>query len=359
MNEKGLALKVGLFSFLAIAVFTFLITWKGGLVVKVQGYELIGRFSNIGGLLETADVRFRGYKVGEVIRIKQSGDFIDVYIKISRSIKVPEGSRMRIEFDGLIGSKYVGILPADDIGVYLKPDSVMSGFKTHGLVDFVDSGTQTLEEARMILAAIRVVVADPAVGNSLKGALGNFENISIHIGEMIPEITKTINDLDQVIMDVEGIFEDGQFDKNINATVENFNEMANDLKIVALGFKQIMSSPGTTDNIKNIIEKLNNISNEVNDIVVDKKLKKDITKTLKSARGLAETLSEFELTSSVQVLQTNFQKATTGKDQITGRLNTTLKLNPKTQFSLGIGETFSFILLLSFSRNKFLNHWIG
>ena len=352
VNENSVPFKVGLFAFATICVLAFLITWKSGIVVKVQGYELVGRFNNVGGLLETSDVRYRGYAVGRVDRIIQNGDYIDVVVKIDRKIKVPAGSTMRIEFDGLIGSKYVGILASEDNGRYLAPGAVLPGAVTLGLVDFVDTGTQTLEEAKQILASIRAVVADPAVGRSLKGALSNFEDISIQFKKLIPELTRTITDLDKVAGHVNTMFADGQLNGNVQATAAQINKLTADLQVIAGNLKEVTNAPGTTTNMKEIIEKLNKITTDVNEILSDKEIKKDLKSTLKATRTLSENFSEVKIQSAITLLNSDFKPAATGTNSWTGRLSTQFRMNKMSGFSLGVGETSSGTNLLQLTRDQ-------
>ena len=103
--------KIGIISLAALLILGGMIVWKGDIFLRSSGYELIGSFSNAGGLMPGAEVRYRGFKVGKVTRIEPNPQDVKVYLIVQSNIKVPEGSTLRVAFDGLIGQKFVEIIP--------------------------------------------------------------------------------------------------------------------------------------------------------------------------------------------------------------------------------------------------------
>ncbi len=79
----------------------------------VSGYELFAKFDRIDGLKDGGDVRMSGIKVGTVI-----GQSIDpetylavVRVSVDPSIKLPLDSAAEIVSDGLLGGKYLSLVP--------------------------------------------------------------------------------------------------------------------------------------------------------------------------------------------------------------------------------------------------------
>ncbi len=85
-------------------------------IQAVSGYELFAKFDRIDGLKDGGDVRLSGIKVGTVI-----GQSIDpetylavVRLSVDPSIRLPLDSAAEIVSDGLLGGKYMSLVPGAD-----------------------------------------------------------------------------------------------------------------------------------------------------------------------------------------------------------------------------------------------------
>jgi phospholipid/cholesterol/gamma-HCH transport system substrate-binding protein len=87
-----------------------------------SGYPLIAKFEHIDGLFPGADVRVAGVKVGsvEASRIDPSSFLAVVTFTVADAIKLPRDSSAEITSDGLLGSKYLSLVPGGDTST-LKP----------------------------------------------------------------------------------------------------------------------------------------------------------------------------------------------------------------------------------------------
>ena len=109
VNPKTAA-KVGIFSFFVLLLIAFLIVWQSSIFLRASGNNFTGVFEGINGLLEGAPVRYRGFKVGYVAKIIPEIEDIKVEFWVNSDLKIPEGSTLKIAFDGLIGEKYLEIV---------------------------------------------------------------------------------------------------------------------------------------------------------------------------------------------------------------------------------------------------------
>jgi phospholipid/cholesterol/gamma-HCH transport system substrate-binding protein len=82
-------------------------------VGAVEGYEVVAKFERIDGLSAGSDVRMSGIKVGTITN--QSLDKEDylavVRMSIDPEVKLPEDSSAEVVSDGLLGSKYMSLVP--------------------------------------------------------------------------------------------------------------------------------------------------------------------------------------------------------------------------------------------------------
>ncbi len=104
--------KVGIFVVLGLVVltyFTFRVSKWGGIGEK--GYNLTVDFETAAGLEPKANVKMAGVPVGKVEEIKLEGDRARLVLRIDKEIRIPVDSIASIQTQGLLGEKYVEILP--------------------------------------------------------------------------------------------------------------------------------------------------------------------------------------------------------------------------------------------------------
>ncbi len=92
-----------------------------------NGYALSARFSAIDGLQLGSDVRIGGVKVGEVthIGIDPESYLAQVQMTVEHELKIPVDSVASVSTDGLLGGKFLGLLPGSS-DTMLKPGARIS-----------------------------------------------------------------------------------------------------------------------------------------------------------------------------------------------------------------------------------------
>ena len=93
-------------------LFNFLNTNKSNL--NDEDYALSAKFLKIGGLVIGNDVKLRGVKVGTVSNIKLDSEYFAVVdFIVDDKVFVPKDSLVSIHSDGLLGNKYLSIIPGN------------------------------------------------------------------------------------------------------------------------------------------------------------------------------------------------------------------------------------------------------
>jgi len=230
--------KVGLVTIMAVIVLGGMIIWKGDIFVKVRGYELIGSFQDVGGLIIGAEVRYRGFRAGKVTEIDPTPTDIKVHLQMNPGIKVPKGSQLRIAFDGLIGQKYVEVLPSGETEI-IKSGSVVKGFNTLGLVDFIDIGTRNLEESKKILESVSNITSDPIIQKAAKDILINIEGTTNELNKIITGFSKALE---------KGGFED--LITSLSTVSEAVGRVSKRLDNVIGGLEKLSSDPQFVEDIR-------------------------------------------------------------------------------------------------------------
>ncbi len=114
--------KVGIFVLLGIVIltfFTFRVSKMGGIGEK--GYQLTVDFETAAGLEPKANVKMAGVPIGKVEEIKLVENNARLVLRIQEGIKIPIDSVVSIQTQGLLGEKYVEILPGEETDQMLPP----------------------------------------------------------------------------------------------------------------------------------------------------------------------------------------------------------------------------------------------
>lgn len=82
----------------------------------VSGYDLHARFDRIDGLSVGADVRVAGVKVGSVVSagVDPKTYQAEVAFTVQNAVKLPRDSSAEVTSDGLLGGKYISLVPGGD-----------------------------------------------------------------------------------------------------------------------------------------------------------------------------------------------------------------------------------------------------
>ena len=75
-------------------------------------YDLNAKFLKVGGLIVGNDVKMSGVKIGVVNKVYLDDDFLaNVEFKVFSNIKIPQESVIAISSDGILGNKYLSVIP--------------------------------------------------------------------------------------------------------------------------------------------------------------------------------------------------------------------------------------------------------
>jgi phospholipid/cholesterol/gamma-HCH transport system substrate-binding protein len=152
-SEKTLELKVGAFVLVGLAVLAGLVVQFGRVGEGFKTYYgLTVKFPDASGLLKGSDVLLAGAKIGRVSggpRLVQSGEGVEVPLRIFDYVKIPEGSKFTVGSSGLLGDRFVAVaMPPGAPESYIAKDSVIEGTRETGLDDLTREGGFLVSDLR-------------------------------------------------------------------------------------------------------------------------------------------------------------------------------------------------------------------
>ncbi len=160
-GKTKLELKVGSFVFIGMVILVIFILSIGGFKTWSSGYRINVNFNFVNGVKVGAPVRFAGFDVGEVKRIKlefvpeENRSNVRLVIWVRDIIKIPADSTVWVNTLGLLGEKYVEIIPGKDYANPVKENGFMVGIDPlpiHAIFNRAESIMRNLDDG---LAQVR------------------------------------------------------------------------------------------------------------------------------------------------------------------------------------------------------------
>jgi phospholipid/cholesterol/gamma-HCH transport system substrate-binding protein len=122
MKKANTEIMVGLFIIAGILALGYLSIKLGRMeIIGSKGYQLYADFPNIGGLKLGALVEIAGVEIGRVKSLSLNNYKARVVMNINPDIKLQDDTIVSIKTKGLLGEKYVAVLPGGS-DEYIKPN---------------------------------------------------------------------------------------------------------------------------------------------------------------------------------------------------------------------------------------------
>ncbi len=132
-GQSKLELKVGIFVFIGLAILTTFILSMKDFKNMTVGYEVNFIFNFANGVKIGAPVRFAGVDVGEIKEINfittpdDPKPKVRIVGSVKKEIKVPVDSTVWVNTLGLLGEKYIEIMPGKDSSNIIAPKQTLVG----------------------------------------------------------------------------------------------------------------------------------------------------------------------------------------------------------------------------------------
>jgi phospholipid/cholesterol/gamma-HCH transport system substrate-binding protein len=193
-GKSKLELKVGIFVFIGLVILASLVLLIGKIETWRSGYRVHFMFGFINGVKLGAPVRFAGVDVGEVKEmtfIRNPGDnntSVDIDCWVRREIKIPADSEIWVNTLGLLGEKYIEIMPGKDRVKFLAENQRLIG-----------EDPLPMQEAGKILKDIGTKIE--ALATDLRQSIVRLNNEEGTVGKLLYDDT-LYNELEALVVDI-------------------------------------------------------------------------------------------------------------------------------------------------------------
>jgi phospholipid/cholesterol/gamma-HCH transport system substrate-binding protein len=179
-------LKVGIFAFIGLVLLAVFVLSIGGIKTWTSGYRVTFVFNFINGAKVGAPVRFAGVDVGEVQKIKLILDPNELKTKVRllcwvrREVVIPVDSAVWVNTLGLLGERYVEIMPGTNYVNCLTPGQELVGVDplpmhemvrlVRGIVGNLDQGMDKINSGQ---GTIGKLIYDDKIYNDLEAMVAD------------------------------------------------------------------------------------------------------------------------------------------------------------------------------------------
>ena len=285
------AVKVGFVATLCLvllAVFIWKIEDLNPFGVKGQRVDAV--FRSVAGLDDKATVRLAGVRVGRVDGIGLEGRMARVSLVLDRPLPLTQGTTARIANLGLLGEKYVELVPGPPEAPPLPPGAVLPGETPPSFDDAMAklqdigssiqqvTGAISGESINRLLASleatseeIRALVAEnrATVGSTVR----NFDAVS---GTLARELPRLADEMQRTVAQIASLVEANR--GNVDASLANVRTLTERLQT-------------SVDNLNQISGKIASGEGTIGKLVNSEEGYNEVISTLDSIQGGVETLS--------------------------------------------------------------------
>lgn len=190
-SPRTFELKVGIFILIGVAILFLIVFSIGDINLSKSGYTIKVLFNFASGIGPSAPVRLAGVGVGQVRGVRVLYDEAGKQTKaeltafIQEGTKIEEDATVTINTLGLLGEKYIEILPGTTGKSILKNNDTIAGKDpvamekvTENLASLSESVRAIVERLKKGEGTIGKLLTEDAVYDDVKAMTGNFREFS-------------------------------------------------------------------------------------------------------------------------------------------------------------------------------------
>ena len=223
--------QIALVAIVALVVLFYGMNFLKGLSIFSNSNNYCVVFEDVSGLAASSPVYANGYKVGVVESIKydyEKPNCIIAVMGLDKQMRVPVGSRAEISSD-LLGNIKINLVLSDNPLQFVAVGDTIKGMVEKGVmsevVSMVPAVKALLPKMDSILTSLNILLADPALQNTLhnvEGMTANLQRTSVQLSALSANLNR---DVPSMMQKADGVLDNTQ-QLTANLSAINVAEMA-------------------------------------------------------------------------------------------------------------------------------------
>ena len=265
-QKRSIEIRVGIFVVVCLGLMAGLI-WKLGKYEPLtrHTYEINVVFSNVGGIVKDANVLYGGIGVGKVrdITLDQQGLLkVNVALAIYDTVKIRKDAKFVINQSGLLGDRYIDIIPQSATAEFLAPGATVEGSTSvdlseaiHGVVDVLHQAAGTIQRVDKAIQRIDETVLSRQSLDHVDSSLANIDVATSNAVSLTLSVRNIVEDNRSKVDNTLTKFSDAA--DNINASSKKVDHVVSNIDQVVTANRDDIRA--ATKNLAESTERLNDI----------------------------------------------------------------------------------------------------
>ncbi len=283
-------------------------------IISDDDMTVYAGFRQVVGLETQSAVRLRGVPVGNVAEIKNDGSGVTVTLKVKPDTKIPKNSQVTVSSSGVMGEKFVNIMPGQDDGNYLDDGDYIYGTEEAGMNAMFNGIDKVLGKVDGLLGNMQEIVGNETFQTSVVTMSKNMEEASGNVDRFTGSLAK---------MSEENVGKVSQMADNMNEVLASLNRSMATVEGMTQNINRFAGNPKTAEDLQTTLKNISDTSKNVasmaenmNKFAGDPKVAEDLKATVHNAKnitdradkilekvqGASEKVSKIDVTPSVEVL---------------------------------------------------------
>ncbi|MDD5167568.1 MAG: MlaD family protein, partial [Syntrophales bacterium] len=179
--------KVGIFVLVGLIILGYMSFQVGqrGFSFK-KGYLVEVEFENAAGLTTDASVQIAGVEIGRVESIRLKNGKAVVSLRIPQDVKLEKDVSAAIKTHGILGDKYVEIIPGTQGAAAMQPGERISQVERQADVDrLLNQLSSIADDIKMVSGALSKVMGGQAGAESVGAILDNMRQLTKNLNTVV------------------------------------------------------------------------------------------------------------------------------------------------------------------------------
>jgi len=308
-------LRVGILFFSGLILLIMLIVTMTRWGQDHGSYSFTIRFLSAQGIAGGASVRLSGVKIGQVFSVtidkKTNEALVNVHVK--KDVHLYKNFSFTIGIDGMVGERYVEIMPTPQPGEMIAAGDVTQGGTTGDINSLVSGANTIVTKLSATADALNSLIGSPEIQQNLLQASSNIAKTTAQAADLTTSLNVMLrrneSDIDGLVADLH----------NIATGLSTVSSQLADSHFVG-------NLADASANTVKLTARLNNIAGTVETLVADPELKTSMhqvmTQLTAASTSLEKTLADVQLASAgLPQAIANVNKASADLPIITGNFS--------------------------------------
>ena len=208
---------------------------------------LYAGFRQVVGLQNQSAVQLSGVPVGNVAEIKNDGSGVTVTLKVKTDLKIPKNSAVTIASSGVMGEKFINILPSQDDGNYLQNGDYVYGTEESSMNTMFESMDRVMQKVETLLGSVQGIVGDKTFQTSVVEMSKNMKDASDNMNKMMGSLAKIAQDSEGNVAQMMG---------QMNETLAGMNRSMANVEHMTQNIDQFAGNPQTVAELQSTLKNI-------------------------------------------------------------------------------------------------------